>query len=156
MARNWDETGLAWEVSKVARQAGDHRSDRLTINGDAQIATIGDFDTAIEHFGRETVLGWINSSNSIRVMSQEISRNGLQTGLNAEAIREKIYMRLKGMRNSPAQRTVVIEKKVYNLPNGQKYTGTDLTEYQQQYAAAMVDLGVDPEKALAVAKMQTL
>lgn len=144
MSKNWDAMGLAWTVGEVSREHGGHRTDRKVI-GEAYYPRIADLTKAREYFGDNTVTAWINASNSIRVMAQGINRAGIEARLSEDTIKDKIYNRLRGMRNAAvmSDRRVVI----VTLVDGTIYEGSDEVEYQQLQLAAMVDLGVAPDVA---------
>lgn len=144
MARNWEEIGIVWSEETVRKQNGDNASDKAPIRGTAQIPVPNDLDKFVAHFGDSCVLGIMNGT-SVRVMAQDVNRRMLAKGASTEAIREAVYNRLKGIRNSasPVVRTVV----KYPLADGTFYTGTDLVEYKQAALAAYVDKGVPVEVA---------
>ena len=147
MSRNWEELGISWETETVRHQAGDHATDKVTL-GEAQIAVVVDLDLFKAAVGPETILK-IMDGTSIRVMAQDVGRRMLKAGSkNVEAMREAVYNRILGQRNAGGVR--VKEVKVYPLPGGEKYTGTDLVEYQQAYLAGLVDAGVSIDAARMV------
>lgn len=155
MARNWDEIGLAWSAESVSRRHGENASDKSVI-GTGQIPVVSDLDKVREHFGDEVITGALNGT-SWRVMAQDVSRRSLEKDIkDAETIREAVYNRLRGIRNPAGTSTRTVEVKVYALPNGETYKGTDLAAYQAEYAAALVDQGVPAETAMDIAKRQTL
>jgi hypothetical protein len=144
MSHNWDDYGITWSEETVKRQNGDNATDKAAIRGTAQIPVVNDLDKFVAHFGASVVLG-IMDGTSIRVMAQDVNRRMLAKGSNVEAIREAVYNRLRGVRNAgvPTVKTV----KVYILPGGAEWKGTDLTEYKAATIAALVDLGVPVETA---------
>jgi len=147
-ARNWQEMGIKWLEEKVSRMAG---TTKVEIRGMAQIPHIENLELAIAHFGAERVMEWVNGT-SLRVTAQAVNRANLPE-VTGEALRELIYQRMMGTRvRSVGRRTV----KVYTLPNGTQYTGEDLVEYRQLFVAALVDMGVDNEKAIQMATAITL
>lgn len=152
-ARNWEEMGISWAEETVSRQHGPHATDRVVI-GTAQIPIVKDLSKFTAHFGESVVLG-VMDGTSIRVQAQDVSRTGIAKGLKAEEIRERMYLRLKGIRNRPLAGETK-EVKVYRLPNGQDYKGTDVTEFRQLYAAALVDSGVPAAVATTLANSQNL
>lgn len=148
---NWADRGISWTQEDVSKQHGDHATDRVVI-GQAQIPVVNDLDKFRKEYGDACVLGILDGT-SIRVMAQDVNRSGLTKGLKAEEIRQRIDARLRGIRNRPlagATKTVV----VYMLPNGQRYNGTSLVEFQQAYLAALVDAGVPTEVARTLASGQ--
>lgn len=151
---NYSDFGITFASEPVAQRAGPNATDRRVI-GNGQIAVVNDLNKFVEHFGEQVVLGILDGT-SIRVMSQDVSRRGLTATPKAttEQIQEAIYNRLKGVRNRGAGGTV--EVIIHVLPNGEKFTGTDENEFQQLYAAALVDEGVDADTALMIAGKQTL
>jgi hypothetical protein len=152
--RNWAEIGIDWNSEPVSKQAGDHATDRVVI-GNAEIPVVSDLPKFIAHFGEPCVLG-IMDGTSVRVMAQDVNRRLIPTGKRGEEIREAIYNRLRGVRNAGTRTTVVREVKVYNLPDGTQYKGTDLVEYQQAYLAALVDMGTPTKIATEIATKQSL
>lgn len=137
--------GISWTAEKVSRTEG---NTKIQIRGDAQIPTLVDLDKAREHFGDTVLLGSINGT-SWRVMAQDVSRRALANGpVDADALKQMVYDRLRGVRNATVATRVV---KSYALPNGTSYNGTDLIEYQQAFIAAMVDLGLSSDIAITQA-----
>lgn len=152
---NWLDRGISWVAEAVSKQHGDHATDRVVI-GQATIPVVVDLDKFRLEYGDACVLGILDGT-SIRVMAQDVNRSGIAKGLKTDEIRQRIDARLRGIRNRPlAGATKTVEVKVYNLPNGQKYTGSDVAEFQAAFAAALIDAGVDSSVALTLAKQQTL
>lgn len=151
---NYADFGITFTAEPVAKRAGPNATDRKVI-GNGQIAVVTDLTKFVEHFGAPVVLG-IMDGTSVRVMSQDVSRRGLEATPKhtPEQIQDAIYNRLKGVRNRGAATTKEII--VHILPDGTKYTGDNLVEFQQQYAAALVDAGVDSDTALLIAQNQKL
>lgn len=153
MARNWADLGIEWSEEQVRRQNGDNASDKAALRGTAQIPVVKDLDKFVAHFGANCVLG-IMDGTSVRVMAQDVNRRLLAKGADAESIREAVYNRLKGVRNATI--ATVREVKVYMLPDGTQYKGSDLTEYKAAAMAALVDLGVPADVAAERVKDFTL
>lgn len=152
---DYAEMGLRFDMEVVSKQRGDHASDRVEI-GNAQIAVVTDLEKFRTAFSDATVLGILDGT-SIRVMSQDVSRRSLEKGVKAaDVIQAGIINRLRGVRNSGGTRTITVTKVSYALPDGTKYEGADETEYQQLFAAALVDAGVPSAAALAIAGNQKL
>lgn len=150
---NYDELGIRFDLEEVAKQSGDNRSDKVTFNRKAPIVIVTDVTKFREAFGDETILA-VFDGTSIRVKSQAIARRMLAKGADEAAIREANVNMLRGVRNATRGGTTVVTK--YALPNGETYSGTDANEYQQLFAAALVDAGVDATTALAIAANQKL
>lgn len=158
-ARDWNALGIEWIQEPVSKQAGDHATDRQVI-GNAEMPIVKDLTKFIEGFGEGVVLG-IMDGTSLRVMAQDVNRRLLPKGDRGEVIREAIYNRLRGVRNTGTRTPVTVTVKVYSLPpmsdgTPQTYKGTDLIEYQQAYLAALVDNGIEVAVAQQIAQMQTL
>lgn len=152
---DYAEMGLRFDTEVVSKQRGDHASDRVEI-GNAQIAVVTDLEKFRTAFSDATVLGILDGT-SIRVMSQDVSRRSLEKGVKSpDVIQAGIINRLRGVRNSGGTRTITVTKVSYALPDGTKYEGADETEYQQLFAAALVDAGVPSAAALAIAGNQKL
>lgn len=150
---DYAEIGLRFDTETVSKQRGDHASDRVEL-GNGQIAVVTDLDKFRAAFKDECVLGILDGT-SIRVMSQDVSRRLLNKGTKkADEIQAAIINRLKGVRNSSGGGVRTVTKNVYALPDGSKYEGESEVEYQQQYAAALVDAGVPSAAALAIASNQ--
>lgn len=150
MARNWDELGIVWVDSPVSRQHGANKSDRVEI-GVGQVPQVADLDKAIAAGLLDAIKAGVNGT-SWRVTAQDVSRSYIEgTPKNArevEVLRERIYARLKGMRTGGfATREVFVAP----LPDGSQWKGTEPTEYEQLYAAALVDAGMDADMALGIA-----
>lgn len=146
----WADRGITWAAGEeVSKRYGPNDSDKRVL-GTAQIPVVTDLDKFRKAYGDACVLG-IMDGTSLRVMAQDVNRSGLVKGLSAEEIRSRIHLRLKGIRNSSVATVKTVTVKVYALPGGGQYAGTDLVEYQQAYVAALVDLGTPAEVATTVA-----
>lgn len=154
MSHNWENYGIRFDLEDVAKRMGENASDKRVI-GQAPIAVVTDLDKFRAHFGDDVVLG-IMDGTSIRVMSQDVGRRGLEAKDSLDTMKAAIYNRLKGVRNARKGGTRVVEVKVHALPDGTTYKGSDLVEYQQMYAAALVESGVPAAVATALASKQTL
>ena len=150
MEKDWKSYGIAWIQESVAKQFGDHATDKKVI-GTAEMPVVEDLSKFVAHFGEGVVLG-IMDGTSIRVMAQDVNRRLLQKGQKGEAIRDAIYNRLVGTRNA-SRGTVTVT--VYKLPDGTEYKGNNEVEYQQAYTAALVDLGTPADVAMQIGKNQT-
>lgn len=150
----WNERGISWSLEPVAKRMGSNDSDKRVI-GECPIAVVTDLDKFRKAYGDACVLG-IMDGTSLRVICQDIGRKGIEAKASVETMKERIDARLRGIRNSPIATTKVVEVKVYALPNGKVYSGTDLGEYRREYAAALVDAGIDGTVAVTLANMQTL
>ena len=149
----WANYGMTWETEKVSKQAGPNKSDRVAFHTLAQLPKIEDFSKFETHFGKPAVLAMLNASNSIRVRAQAINRARLEAGDKAtETLRNCVYNAMRGVRASASP----IQVRVYTLPNGELFNGSDVVEYQQLYAAALVEAGVPANIATALASTQTL
>jgi len=150
---DYAEMGLRFDAEVVSKQRGDHASDRVEL-GNGQIAVVTDLEKFRAAFSDATILGILDGT-SIRVMSQDVSRRLLNKGTKAaDVIQSAIINRLHGVRNSTGGGVRTITKNVYALPDGTKYDGESEVEYQQAYAAALVDAGVPSAAALAIASNQ--
>lgn len=145
-APNWADMGIEWDTSTtVGKRAGPNNSDKRTVRT-AQIPVIVDLTKFRETFGDEFILSQSNGT-SLRVQAQGINRD--HPDWTDEAIRKAIIARIQGTRFSGA--TVTKEVAVYFLPDGSKFEGTEWTEYQQAYAAQLVDLGTPGDVARTIA-----
>jgi hypothetical protein len=150
---DYAEMGIRFDTESVSKQRGDHASDRVEL-GNGQIAIVTDLEKFRTAFTDTVILGILDGT-SIRVMSQDVSRRLLNKGTKkAEDIQAAIINRLRGVRNSSGGSVRTVTKLVYNLPDGSKYEGDSEVEYQQAYAAALVDAGVPSAAALAIAANQ--
>ena len=149
----WADYGMTWETETVSKQAGPNKTDRVAFNTPAQLPKIENFEKFEAHFGKLAVLAMLNASNSIRVRAQAINRARLEAGeKDAESLRNSVYNAMRGVRASASP----IHVRVYTLPNGELYNGSDVVEFQQLYAAALVEAGVPAAIATALASSQTL
>lgn len=149
MEQNWADYGIAWLEEEVAKRTDGNT--KVIINGAAQIPQVIDVQKALDHFGNEAIAGALNGT-SWRVAAQDVNRRMLPGKPSVDVLRQAVYNRLLGIRNAASVVTKTV--KVYTLPNGTSYTGSDLLEYQQAFIAAMVDLGID--SATAISKSQAL
>lgn len=149
----WANYGMTWETETVSKQAGPNKTDRVAFSTPAQLPKISDFEKFETHFGKLAVLAMLNASNSIRVRAQAINRARLEAGdKDTESLRNSVYNAMRGVRATASP----IQVRVYTLPNGELFNGTDVVEYQQLYAAALVEAGVPAAIATALASSQTL
>jgi hypothetical protein len=149
---NWADRGISWMTEDVSKQHGSHATDKVVI-GKAQIPVVTDLEKFRAEYGDSCVLGILDGT-SIRVMAQDVNRSGLAKGLKPSEIQARIDARLRGIRNRPLGGTTVVTKLVYVLPNGEKFTGQTLVEFQQAYLAALVDANVPVEVAKTLAAQQ--
>jgi hypothetical protein len=149
---NWESRGIVWLTEDVSERAGPNGTDTRVL-GKAQIPQVTNLSAFVQEYGEGAVLGSLDGT-SIRVMAQDVNRRGIVKRLSAEEIRTRIDGRLRGIRPRGVPETK--EVLVYALPNGDVFTGTDEIEYQQEYAAALVEMGVEAEMALTIAKNQKL
>jgi hypothetical protein len=144
---DWAARGIVWMEEEVSEQAGDHATDRRVL-GKAQMPVVKDLSAFVAEYGEAAVLGSLDGT-SIRVMAQDVNRTGLRKRLSSDDIRLRIDGRLRGIRTRGV--ATPKEVKVYPLPGGQEYKGTNEVEYQQAYIAALVDLGTPADVARTIA-----
>lgn len=144
---NWTTIGIVWESSIVREEIskGQHRE-----LGHAEIPTVTDLAIFRANVPEadSIILATLNSGrNSWRVQAQDVARRAFEKGLKPtrEELQTLVWNRIKGLRNSP-----VAAPKTYPLPGGEKYAGSDLTEYRAAYMAALVDLGTPAELAKTI------
>lgn len=150
---NYDELGIRFDLEEVAKQSGDNRSDKVTFHRKAPIVIVENVEKFRAAFGDDTILA-IFDGTSIRVKSQAIARRMLTKGATNEEIEAANVNMLRGVRNATRGGTTTVTK--YALPNGQFYTGTNETEFQAAYLAALVDAGVPADVARGIAVNQKL
>ena len=149
----WANYGMTWETETVSKQAGPNKTDRVAFATPAQLPKIENFEKFEAHFGKLAVLAMLNASNSIRVRAQAINRARLEAGeKDTESLRNSVYNAMRGVRATASP----IQVRVYTLPNGELFNGTDVTEYRQAYAACLVEAGVAAETAIMLANMQNM
>ncbi len=154
--RNWAEIGITWEQGTVQKRDGKNSTDLVAYSTPAELPTVAneeDFDKFVKHFGKGRVLGMFTASNSLRVGAQAICRGLLEENAKpgTENMREQVYAWMMGTRTrSQIVRTVTVT--IRYLPDGTAWEGTDETTFRQDFAAALIDNGVDPEKALEKAR----
>lgn len=150
--RDWAALGIVWLALEVSRQHGANRTDR-TVIGVAQVPQVTDVDKAIAAGLGNAIMAGVNGT-SWRVTAQDVGRSYIENvprdKRSDEELRERVFARLQGMRN-PALGGGVRKVLVASLPDGTKWEGTDPTEYEQLYAAGLVDNGVDASLALGIA-----
>lgn len=155
---NWDQMatdhGFTWVSEPVSKVISKNHSDKRII-GDAEILVMTDVEKFSEHFGAGVILGIANGT-SIRVQAQDVCRramDGASVKPSVDQLREAVYNRVRGVKNSGMGRTVTIEKiiKQYILPSGQPWSGDNEVEYQQAVVEAFVELGLHVPSAIAAA-----
>lgn len=151
LTQPWSEFGLAVSTESVQEQVGEHATDRRIVNDHALIATVVNVATFVETFGEPALMKFINGT-SLRVTCQRIARSMAKERDTAK-VEVALLNAIRSVRNAVVQTRTVI---VHALPNGTTYDGTDLVEFQQEYAAALIDAGVPGDVALNIAKLQTL
>ncbi len=146
-ARNWAALGIVFVQDTVAKGTGTNKIEYRT---KAELPTVGDWEKFVEHFGAPSVLNMLNASNSIRVGAQAICRDLLERNANcpAEEMREAVYAWMKGVRGRSAQTITVTVVKRY-LVDGSLFEGSDEMEWRQANIAALVEMGLDADKAIA-------
>lgn len=148
-ARNWETLGIEWSEEPVQKQHGDHATDRSII-GQAQIPVLKNLSAFRENVpNADAILLGIWDGTSARVQAQDVSRRMLAKGAKTDDLREAIWNRLLGIRQR------VAAPKTHPLPGGTRYEGDNLVEYRQQYAAALVDQGVQGDLATTIASTIT-
>lgn len=152
MTINWTTIGITWESSLVREEIskGQHRE-----LGNAEIPKVTDLAIFRANVPEADaiILATLNSGrNSWRVQAQDVARRSFEKGHKPtrEELQALVWNRIKGLRNSP-----VAAAKTYPLPGGEKYAGSDLTEYRAAYTAALVDLGTPAELAMTIASSIT-
>lgn len=137
------EMGFHWESEPVSKVFGENNhSDKRVVNPQAQIAVmdnVAKFDAAFPGL----ILA-LQDGSSLRVRCQAVGRKF--DGKDLEANRTAVLAMMRGTRAS-----VTITRRP--LPNGQMYQGHDEAEYRQLVTVAYVDLGIDEDKAIELAKL---
>lgn len=150
MARDWSALGIVWVASEVSRQHGPNKTDRKTI-GIGQVPQVENLDLAIEADLGQAIMAGVNGT-SWRVTAQDVSRSYIEgtdkSKRDDEELRERIFTRLKGMRNAAI---AVRETLVAPLPDGTSWSGTDAGDYESKYLEALVQGGVPEEVAIGIA-----
>lgn len=146
----WADWGLTILVEQVSEQSGPNATSKVITNDRALIPDLTDLDKFITEFGKEKIESFVNGT-SLRVIAQRVNRQNAKKP-DAE-VEQALLNAIRGVR-AAATRTVTVVK--MSLPDNTFYTGSDEAEYQAAYAAALVDLGVEAEKALAIAETLTL
>lgn len=160
MSRNWTDLGIVWESSPVSERIGSNDTSKVVI-GLAEIPQLSDVAKAIDAGLSDAILAGCNGT-SWRVSAQDVGRSFLKadgkrmadgtykiTDEQREALRERVFNRIKGLRSPGGSRTVTVT--VHNLPNGTVFNGSDETEYRQAFAATLIDMGVPSDAARAAA-----
>ena len=153
--------GLNWSSETVNTEPDKTGSVKVVASDDAQILSIVDYDNFTANFpnAKEILLGIANGT-SLRVMAQDVNRRN--PSKSVEIRRTAIVNRLQGVRNAGVRTVVtkIVEKIVTvrkaPLPGGTFYEGDNETEYQAEYIAALVDLGVAVPDARNIAETMTL
>lgn len=156
-ARDWAAMGITWQSRPVHRHPDGNKATQVHI-GDAQLPIMADLEKFRAHFGDTRVADFINGT-ALTVRAQDVNRTALEkrNGVTVEQLREAVYARLMGARGSSVRTVEVVRTvTVAMLPGGGTYDGTDEVEYQQAYAAALVDGGMDSATAMAVARTMKL
>ena len=153
MEPTYSDFGLDFTSEPVNKQHGPNKSDATLWRKDAQIPRVTDLEKFRAHFGDLPILAALDGT-SFRVMAQGVARS--KPANTAVAIlREIVYNRLRGL-TTRTQLVQIKEVRTFSLPDGTTYEGTDEVEYQQLFAAALIDAGVDNATALALAGNQHL
>ena len=163
MARNWEDVGLTWIPGRVSRRHGANDSDKTPL-GYGPIPQLTDTDKAIGAGLGSSIMAGVNGT-SWRVTAQDVIRSHIEANRanitarldnlpdasSDDALKERIFARLQGLRSAGVS---VREVLVAPLPDGTQWKGNDVTEYEQLYAAGLVDAGVDAALALGIASKQ--
>ena len=135
--------GIRWETEKVSERHGPNDSDKAICNSHAQIAVMT--DVALFHASFPTYILVMSDGTSMRVSCQRVARKF--TGKDIPGNRRGVIDHILGIRakgHSPQPR--------HGLPDGTWYGGTDQNTYIAEYAAQLIDSGVDGGIALNIAK----
>lgn len=141
IAANWLEVGFEITRSSVARQAGEHRTDRVTMHRDAFIPRAIDAKL-IEASFPGLILAAVNGT-SIRVTAQDVSRSGIEHERTDGEILTSLYNRLRGIRNGGSRVSVT----KLALLDGTTFSGDDLENYRRASITAAMRTGLDEETA---------
>ena len=164
---NWSEMGISWNMKSVARRAGPNDSDKVTFpeQGPNLYVAASDLETFM-NFAPQHKVAIVDhlDGQSFRVAGDRVLRayfgkGGVLKGDEGklEALKERAYESVVLAARAPSVHAVrVQEVRVFNLPNGEKYMGLDLVEYQQLYAASLIDSGVSADIALMIASKQVM
>jgi formiminotetrahydrofolate cyclodeaminase len=156
--KTYDDMGVEFLTEPVSKQSGSNKSDRHIWRNDAQILRVVDLEKFSTEFGANAALAGLNGT-SFRVMSQDVNRRHAANE-KFEIVQTAIINRLRGLRNAAVAtvRTVekIVEKRVYALPDGTTYDGTNEVEYQQAWVAALTAAGMPTTAAITFAKLQKL
>lgn len=154
MARDWDSIGITWLAEKVHRADG---NTKVEIRGTAQIPNLTNLEKFLKGVpeGQKLVTDSINGT-SWRVTGQGANRRMLEKNpqIGIEELREFVWGSV--VKAGGPRGVRVVEKKVHTLPGGGTYDGTDQVEYQQLYAAALIDRGTPNDVALDIASKMVL
>lgn len=150
MSRNWEEMGIAWDMSEVATQAGDHATDKRTL-GSIPVPRLTNIAKAIASGLENAILTGINGT-SWRVKAQDVGRRALEKNhkVDRELLKDAIFARLQSMRVASVGTVRVVRE--HRLPDGTLYEGTLEIEFRSETMAQYVDLGVSVEVAQKLAE----
>lgn len=147
-----NELGITWATEPVSKRAGPNATDAKIWRTDAQIPVVSDLEKFRAAFTDVPVLASLNGT-SFRVMAQDIARSR-PANTPVATLRELVINRIRGIRSRGVAATVTVTR--YPLPGGSFYIGTDEVEYQQEYTAALVELGTLAAVATQVASAMKL
>ena len=113
--------GILWETEAVARQRGEHRTDRVALRFAAEIPIPMDLDKIRAAIGDERVRGFLNGS-SMRVVAQDVNRRYIEACVEGtrtydqEELRGLVWARISGrtVRLSSGKTVTVTVKGNYN------------------------------------------
>jgi hypothetical protein len=156
--KTYADMGIEFLTEPVSKQSGSNKSDRHIWRNDAQILRVVDLEKFSTEFGANAALAGLNGT-SFRVLSQDVNRRHAAAEKH-DVIQTAILNRLRGLRNAAVTVTRVVEKivekRIYTLPDGSTFDGTDEVEYQQAWVAALTNSGMPVDAAIAFAKNQKL
>jgi hypothetical protein len=151
-AASWAEVGCEIVRGPIGRQHGPNKSGYRAYPREAYNVELRNIGKVVAHFGEAPLVAGINGT-SWKVACQGVNRRMFDADIKTpEAdILLALYATIKGIRVG-GRRTVV---KVYVLPNGVTWEGTDESSYQLAIRVALVDGGLDGPTAERVSKLYT-
>ncbi|CAB4165201.1 hypothetical protein UFOVP1537_9 [uncultured Caudovirales phage] len=146
--QQWEDRGVSFVTETVNKVYGENnQSDKREV-GTATIPMIIDLDKFRATYGDAYILDMSNGT-SLRVKAQSYWRNAKNR--SEEVFEIWLDATFRNARAPRAGGSTTVTVKVYGLPNGETYTGTNEVEYRSEYMAALVDAGTPEAVARTIA-----
>jgi hypothetical protein len=161
----WEDIGVAWKQQPVHSRPDRNASQKIVVDPAAELMVLMDTDKFRAAYGDEPILAGCNGT-SWDVTGERICRThgklvkaGKAAPWTVDEKRIAVLSAIIGLRTATgATRTITVTVVVMQLPNGERYEGTDPIEWAQLFIAAGTEMGltVDVARTIAIKQWDTV